>query len=194
MPDGSAPVTSDALLMARVAAGEVDAFEVIYDRYYVPAYSLARRITGRVDVAEEATQDAFVTIWRSASVYDRHRGSLRSWLLTLVRHRSIDLVRQSSTRAARWEGEEALERLPAPVRTEEQVLADLEARDARGLVCALPREQRRVIELAYFGGFTQEEIATGTGIPLGTVKSRARTGLTRMRKAAAARSLVATAP
>jgi RNA polymerase sigma-70 factor (ECF subfamily) len=172
--------------MARVASGDVEAFEVVYDRYYVPAYSLARRITGRADVAEEATQDAFVTVWRSATVYDRHRGSLRSWLLTLVRHRSIDLVRQSRTRTARWEGEDALERLPAPGRTEDQVLADEDARHARGLLRALPSEQRRVIELAYFGGFTQEEIASGTGVPLGTVKSRVRTGLTRLRDAAEA--------
>jgi RNA polymerase sigma-70 factor (ECF subfamily) len=177
--------------MAQVATGDARAFEVIYDRYKHQAYSLARTIAGRRGVAEEATQDAFLSLWRNAGRYDAGRGSLRGWLLTLVRNRSIDLLRREGARIAAGDWTDAaLERLAAPGTTDEQVLAEEDGRCTRRLVEALPDEQRRVIALAYFGGYTQQEIARGTGLPLGTVKSRARLGLTKLREASAANAAV----
>jgi RNA polymerase sigma-70 factor (ECF subfamily) len=178
----TAEAATDAQLMARVAAGDAAAFEVIYDRYRVPAYSLARRIAGTA--AEDGMQDAFISLWRTAARFDPERGNLRSWVLTLVRNGCIDALRRHRTRAAgqAWPAE-VLEQLPAPERTEEQVLAREGNREARQLLAGLPAEQRQVIELAYFGGFTQQEIARGMGVPLGTVKSRARIGLQKLRVA-----------
>src|SRR5688572_7480141 len=121
---------SDALLMARVASGDAGAFEVIYDRYQAQVHSLARRIAGRIDAAEEATQDAFISVWHNAARYDAGRGSLGGWILALVRHRSIDLLRRERPRALGEWADGVLERLPAPGNTEQQVFADEDARCA----------------------------------------------------------------
>ena len=135
--------------------------------------------------AEEATQDAFLSLWRGASSFDPERGSLATWLLTLVRYRSIDWLRRGTHRALHQElTQDAVERIEAPERTDEQVLAIQEHDRARRLVAELPPEQREVIDLAYFAGYTQTEIAARVGIPLGTVKSRARLGLLKLRQAA----------
>jgi RNA polymerase sigma-70 factor (ECF subfamily) len=170
--------------MTRVASGDAGAFEVVYDRYRIQAFSLARSIAGHVNAAEEATQDAFLAVWRNAGRYDAARGSLRAWILALVRNRSIDLLRKERPRVVACEGSEVeLGRLPAPGGTVEQVFADEDSRLAQRLVGTLPAEQRRVIQLAYFGGYTQQEIAQGTGIPLGTVKSRVRMALAKLHDA-----------
>jgi RNA polymerase sigma-70 factor, ECF subfamily len=176
---------TDAELMRRVAGGDSRAFEAIYDRHHRQAYALARRITGRAGGAEEATQDAFLSLWRGASGFDPERGSLATWLLALVRYRSIDSLRRSKHRALHdGLAESAAESIEAPERTEEQVLAIHENDRALRLVAALPPEQREVIDLAYFAGFTQAEIAARVGIPLGTVKGRARLGLLKLRRTA----------
>jgi len=177
---------ADAVLMRRVATGDVRAFEAIYDRYHQRAYSLALRITGRSGGAEEATQDAFLSLWRGAADYDPARASLGAWLLTVVRYRSIDSLRRAALRAPQLDlTEGAAGRLEAPERTEEQVLADERTAWAHRLVARLPPDQREVIDLAYFSGLTQQEIAAKVGVPLGTVKGRARLGLDRLRQAAA---------
>jgi len=183
---------SEQVLMERVAGGDSRAFEAIYDRYHRQAYSLARRITGRETGAEEATQEAFLSLWRGASSFDPARASLATWLLALVRYRSIDLLRQSRPRALHQDlSEGAAERIEAPERTEEQVLAIQEYAQARRLVDELPPEQREVIDLTYLAGFTQTEIAARVGVPLGTVKGRARLGLLKLRHAAERESAAA---
>lgn len=175
----------DEELMERVAGGDARAFEAIYDRYSRRAYSLARRITGQVAGAEEATQDAFLALWRGASRFDPERASLATWLLALVRYRSIDLLRRGMPRAQdRVLTEGAAESIEAPERTEDQVIALQEYDQALRLVAELPPEQREVIDLAYFAGYSQTEIAARVGIPLGTVKGRARLGLLKLREAA----------
>jgi len=175
----------DEELMERVAGGDARAFEAIYDRYSRRAYSLARRITGQVAGAEEATQEAFLALWRGASRFDPERASLATWLLALVRYRSIDLLRRGMPRAQdRVLTEGAAESIEAPERTEDQVIALQEYDQALRLVAELPPEQREVIDLAYFAGYSQTEIAARVGIPLGTVKGRVRLGLLKLREAA----------
>ncbi len=172
-------------LMGRVAEGDVRAFEAVYDRYHRRAYSLAWRITGGAGGAEEATQDAFLSLWRGASRFDPERARLSTWLLALVRYRSIDWLRRATPRALPQDlTEGAAERIEAPERTEEQVLASEEYNRALRLVAELPPEQREVIDLAYFEGYSHTEIAARVGIPLGTVKGRARLALLKLRHAA----------
>lgn len=176
---------TDEELMRRVAGGDVRAFEAIYDRHHRRAYSLARSITGQTSGADEATQDAFVSLWRGAAKFDPKRGSLTTWLFALVRYRSIDWLRRGMPRALhQCHAEGAVERIEAPERTEERVLAIQEHDRALRLVAELPAEQREVIDLAYGAGFTQSEIAARVGIPLGTVKGRVRLGLVKLRHAA----------
>jgi RNA polymerase sigma-70 factor (ECF subfamily) len=177
---------TDQQLMTSVAGGDARAFEQIYDRYQRRAYSLALRITGSPGSAEEATQDAFLSVWREASRYDPQRANLATWLLALVRFRSIDLLRRAGTRAALViGGEEAAERIASPERIDELAVARQESERTRHLVGDLPADQREVIELAYFGGYTQQEIAARVGVPLGTVKGRTRLGLMKLRHATA---------
>ena len=176
---------TDEALMGRVAGGDSLAFETIYDRYHQRAYSLALRITGATAGAEEATQDAFLSLWRGARSFDPERASLATWLLALVRYRSIDCVRRSAHRTVHQDVTEgAAESLEAPERTDAEVLAGIENDRALRLVAQLPSEQREVIDLAYFKGYTHAEIAARVGVPLGTVKSRARLGLLKLRPAA----------
>ena len=176
---------TDEALMARIADGDVHAFEAVYDRHKSRAYSLARSITGRAGGAEEATQDAFLALWRGASKFDPARASLATWLLALVRYRSIDAVRRGAARGLTRElPETAAARVEDPERTDELALAADEHERARRLVAELPHEQREVLDLAYFAGYSQTEIAARVGVPLGTVKSRARLGLLRLRSAA----------
>ncbi len=176
---------SDQALMEQVAEGDSRAFEAIYDRYHRQAYSLARRITGGDGGAEEVTQDAFLSLWRGASKFHPERASLSTWLFSLVRHRSIDWLRRGAARPG-LQGlvESAAERIEAPERTEEQVMAIQDYDQARRLVNELPPEQREVIDLVYLAGYTQTEIAARVGVPLGTVKGRARLGLRKLRDSA----------
>ena len=172
----------DAALVARVADGDVRAFEALYDSYRSQAFGLALRLTRRPGTAEEVTQDAFLTLWRKAGQFDAERGSLSTWLMTFVRHRAIDALRSGARRERSVELEAAAERLEAPARTHEEVARREESLAARRLVKELPSDQREVIELAYFGGLSQGEIAAEVGIPLGTVKGRSRLALEKLRR------------
>ena len=193
-PDTPYAAQTDEELMGRVAEGDARAFAAIYDRHHRQAYSLARRITGRTGGAEDATQDAFFSLWRGASRFDAKRGRLTPWLFTLVRHRSIDLLRRGAPQAAEQHlSESAAERIEAPERTEEQVFAIHESERTRRLVAELPPEQREVIDMAYFAGYTQTEIAARVGVPLGTVKGRARLGLEKLRVSAERESVLISA-
>jgi RNA polymerase sigma-70 factor (ECF subfamily) len=173
----------DRDLVALIVDGDVRAFEVLYDRHSAQVFSLAMRVTGRQRAAEEATQDAFLTLWRSAGRYDTSRGTLRTWLLSIARNRSVDWIRRERRNDLNVEIDEALvDRLEASERTDEQAATREEARRARQLILDLPSEQRQVIELAYFHGLSQVEIAATVGIPLGTVKGRQRLALTKMHR------------
>lgn len=172
----------DEDLMRLVARGEARAFEVVYERHSTAAFSLAYRICGIRAAAEEVAQESFLAIWRGAASYDRARGSARSWILGVVHNRAIDAIRRATAHDHRRAGDEqAAELIEAPERTEVEIARREDARSMRALVDALPKDQRRVIELAYFGGFTQEQIAGLLDAPLGTVKSRMRLGLEKMR-------------
>ena len=171
----------DRELVLRLVAGDIRAFEAIYDRHCAQVYGLAMHVTRRQRAAEETTQDTFLTLWRSADRYDPSRGTVKTWLLTLVRNRSIDWLRREAKHARDVEIDDAIVgHLEAAERTEEQATTREESRHARQLLGSIPTEQRQVIELAYFKGLTHAEIAVKIGIPLGTVKGRQRLGLTKM--------------
>jgi len=173
---------ADEDLMARVRDGDTRAFEVIFDRHADVAFSLAYRMCGRRAVAEEIVQDAFLSLWRSGARYDRTRGSVRSWVLGVVHNRAIDLFRRESTRSSRdVSDEQAVARLPSGDSTEREVERRDDAAQVQAALADLPAEQRQVIELAYYGGFSHAEISTMLELPPGTVKGRMRLALSKLR-------------
>ena len=168
---------ADEVLLARVAGGDVDALAALYDRHRSIAYGLALRVTGSVPAAEDVLQDAFLGLWRHAGRFDPARGSGRTWLLAIVHNRAVDAVRHR--RLADPLPDEATDPLPALIAPDvwPEVAGRLDAALVRKALAALPDAQREAIELAYWGGLTQTEIAARTGQPLGTVKGRMRLGL-----------------
>jgi RNA polymerase sigma-70 factor (ECF subfamily) len=170
--------------MERVRTGEVRAFEAIFDRHGGAAFSLAYRMCGRRALAEDVVQEAFLSLWRSSAAYDPSRGSVRSWVLRVVHNRAIDAFRRDASKESRdVRDESAAERLASPERIDVEVERRDDARQVRGALEELPADQRQVIELAYFGGFSHSEIAEMLALPPGTVKGRMRLGLTKMRTA-----------
>jgi RNA polymerase sigma-70 factor (ECF subfamily) len=170
--------------MALVHAGELRAFEAIFDRHAAVAFSLAYRMCGRRAMAEDVVQEAFLSVWRSGTRYDPARGSVRAWVLSAVHNRAIDAFRRESARERLNVADEGLaERLPDVVRTDVEVERRDDARRVREALQTLPGEQRQVIELAYFGGFSHTQIADMLGLPAGTVKGRMRLGLGKLRSA-----------
>ena len=173
---------ADEDLMQLVRRGDARAFEVVYDRHATAAFSLAYRVTGTRVAAEEVTQDAFLALWRSGARYDRTRGSVRTWILAIVHNRAIDSLRRATTHSRRRADLEGVEeRLEARERTPVEAARHEEGRVVRAAIGRLPGDQSRVIELAYFGGFTHVEIAEMLDAPLGTVKGRMRLGLEKLR-------------
>ncbi len=174
---------ADEELMPLVGRKDPEAFEVLYDRHGGAAYSLAYRIVGDRAAAEDVTQEAFISVWRSGARFDAARGSVRSWLLSVVRNRAIDFLRSRAAKAPKldFDDESALEQRPAEERTEEEALRRETAAELRGALGKLPDPQAKVIELAYFGGFSHSEIARILGLPMGTVKGRMRLGLEKIR-------------
>jgi RNA polymerase sigma factor (sigma-70 family) len=169
---------SDEALLDAVARSDESALAELYDRFGGAAYGLALRVLRDSALAEDAVQDAFLQVWRSAKRFERDRAQASTWVLTFVHRRAVDLVRREQRR--RTEPEEA-----APVPAGPGADEDAERRSRREIVQealrTLPSEQREAIELAYFGGYTQSELAERLGEPLGTIKSRMFTGLQRLR-------------
>jgi RNA polymerase sigma-70 factor (ECF subfamily) len=173
---------ADEDLMQMVRRGDADAFAVVYGRHAAPAFSLAYRMMGSRAAAEDVTQEAFLSAWRSGARYDRGRGSVRTWLLGIVHNRAIDAMRRGKVRDfPRVDDEAAAEKVEADERTDAEVARRQEAEAIRAAIGTLPSEQSRVIELAYFGGFTHTEIADMIKAPVGTVKGRMRLGLKKLR-------------
>src|SRR5918997_1063978 len=178
---------ADEEVMQLVKRGDPRAFEVLYDRHAGAAYSLAYRIVGKPAAAEDVVQEALLSIWRSRLRYDHTRGSVRTWVLGIVHNRAIDAIRRSAVHDRRRETLDGVEeRYEARERTDVEVARREEARHVRGALDALPDEQRQALELAYFGGFSQSQIAELLGQPVGTVKGRMRLGLEKMRTQMAA--------
>jgi RNA polymerase sigma-70 factor, ECF subfamily len=174
---------ADEDLMTLVDAKDSDAFAVIYDRHGGAAYSLAHRIAGDAEMAEDVTQEAFLSIWRSSARFDAARGSVRAWVLGIVRNRAIDALRRSARPAPKLDLDDdaVLESQASTQRTEAEAIRRETAGRLRQALGLLPREQSQVIELAYFGGFSHSEIANMLGAPVGTVKGRMRLGLEKIR-------------
>ena len=170
---------SDEEVLAAIAGGDDQGLAELYDRYGRLAYGLAYRVLHDQALAEDAVQDAFLAIWRSADGYRRERAKPSTWILTLVHRRAVDLVRREDLRRA-----EQLDETPEAAATSVPEEADL--REKRTAVQAalreLPQDQRQALELAYYGGFTQSELAEQLGVPLGTIKSRMFAGLSRLRE------------
>jgi RNA polymerase sigma-70 factor (ECF subfamily) len=173
----------DEELMPLIGAKDPEAFAVFYDRHGGVAYSLAYRIVGEPGAAEDVTQEAFISLWRSGARYDRARGSVRSWMLSIVRNRAIDSLRAGAGKAPKltFDDDAVLEQRPADELTEEEAMRHETASEVRGALGQLPGDQSKVIELAYYGGFSQSEIAAMLGVPLGTVKGRMRLGMEKIR-------------
>jgi RNA polymerase sigma-70 factor, ECF subfamily len=174
---------ADEDLMPLVERKDPAAFEIVYDRHGGPAYSLAYRIVGDRQVAEEVTQEAFLSVWRSGARFDRARGSVRTWLLGVVRNRAIDVLRREAGRAPTVSLE--LETVPEQESrfepTDSEALRRAAGREVRGALARLPDDQVKVVQLAYFGGLSHSEIAEVLGMPLGTVKGRMRLAMEKMR-------------
>jgi RNA polymerase sigma factor (sigma-70 family) len=170
---------SDEQVLEAVGKGDDDALGILYDRYGRVAYALAFRVLRDQALAEDAVQEAFLAVWRSADAYKRERAKPSTWILTVVHRRAVDLVRREQRRRG-----EPLEAAPEPVSA--PVDEDVALRDRRVAVQAaldrLPGEQRQALELAYYAGLTQSELAARLGVPLGTVKSRMFAGLGRLRE------------
>ena len=169
--------------MPLVERKDPDAFEIVYDRHGGAAYSLAYRIVGDRGVAEDVAQEAFLSVWRSGARFDRTRGSVRTWLLGVVRNRAIDVLRRDAGRAPAisLELDSVPEQESRAEQTDAEALRRDEAREVRGVLSELPEDQVKVVQLAYFGGLTHSEIAEVLGMPLGTVKGRMRLAMDKMR-------------
>jgi RNA polymerase sigma-70 factor (ECF subfamily) len=179
---GAMRTLADEELMQLVHGGDARAFEVVFDRHASAAFSLAYRMCGRRATAEDIVQESFLSLWRSGSGYDPRRGSVRSWVLSVVHNRAVDALRRLGAKAGLDVPDDGMaERLPAAETTDAEVERRDEAHQVRTALDELPPDQRQVIELAYFGGFTHTQIAEMLNLPPGTVKGRMRLGLTKMR-------------
>ena len=174
----------DITLVALVARRDERALGALYDRYSRLAFSLAVRIVGDRALAEEITADSFISVWRASSSYSSERGRFVSWLMSVVRHRAIDELRRLNVRPEGYAVElnEALQTTANPDGLDDMLDVRRRQEVVRLVLANLPAAQREALELAYFGGFTQQEIAEKTGTPLGTVKTRMRLGLLKLRE------------
>ena len=173
----------DRALVARVLDGDAVALEELYGRYGRPCYALARRILTDSSFAEDVVQEVFLALWRDASKFDAARGGFSSWLLSMTHHKAVDRVRREETLRKRRTTVDELDATPSDLPgVDEQVWSGVKGARVRQALTTLPPAQRHALELAYFGGHTQREIAGLTDTPLGTVKTRMLSGMRKMRE------------
>ncbi|TFV90270.1 sigma-70 family RNA polymerase sigma factor [Blastococcus sp. CT_GayMR20] len=184
-PRRTEDAAGDADIMRRIRAGDRSAVDDLYDRFRRPAFALARRILADDTMAEDVLQEVFLSVWRDPGAFDRGRGSVASWLLAVVHHKAVDAVRREESqrrRQARAEDEMALDAPTATRNVEDEAWARVVAERVRTALGALSAPQREALTLAYYGGYTQREVAALTGAPLGTVKTRMLAGMRRLRE------------
>ncbi|MGH3745426.1 MAG: sigma-70 family RNA polymerase sigma factor [Mycobacteriales bacterium] len=176
-----APV-EDATLVGRIRSGDGEALAALYERYGAPCYSLARRILGDEQLAQDVVQEVFLALWKDAQRYDANRGGFATWLLSMTHHKAVDVVRREENLRKRRSAAEAQENFAPPVpQPDDQAWASLRRDRVRAALSRLPDRQREALGLAYYGGYTQREIAGLTASPLGTVKTRMFAGMKTLR-------------
>lgn len=174
-------ILADEDLISLVEAGDADAFATLYDRHSRSAFSLAYRMMGERQAAEDLAQDAFIKVWRNAGSYRAERGSVRTWLLSIVHNRGIDQLRSTASRRRTQEKIEASAPRSQPSEAFTETWRNSQRDQVREALRSLPPEQLKILELAYFSGYTHVEIAELLSLPLGTVKGRMRLGLKKIR-------------
>jgi RNA polymerase sigma-70 factor, ECF subfamily len=178
MADDLPRMDEEERLLARVASGDMDSFAAVYDRYGGSVYSLAWKMLGDSQAAQEVAQEVFEAIWRGAKAFSPGRGNARTWILAMAHHKSVDAMRRQRVRATEPLSESHIDDADVTA----QALRSVEGAAVRAALARLTEAQRVVVVLAYYGGYTQQEIAARLGIPLGTVKTRIRDGLLRLRE------------
>ena len=176
--------SGDADLLRRLRAGDRGAIDDLYERFRRPAFALARRILADDTLAEDVLQDVFLSVWRDPGAFDGARGSFSSWLLAMVHHKAVDAVRREEShrrRQTRAEEDLALSAPTAARDVEDEAWSRVVADRVRVALAVLPSAQREALTLAYYGGYTQREVAALTGAPLGTVKTRMLAGMRRLK-------------
>jgi len=178
---GAVGEQDDATLLARMARRDPDGLATLYDRYGGVAFALAYRILNDRQAAEDAVQESFLNAWRRATTYDSSRGSVRAWLLTIVHHQTISLLRATRSRGGTMIDIDSILSLTSDHDTAATVVRGMHMEQVQEALGALSTEQRQVVELAYFGGLSHSEIARLSALPIGTVKGRMRLGLAKLR-------------
>jgi RNA polymerase sigma-70 factor (ECF subfamily) len=189
---GRYPLLADEDLISLVGDGDAQAFALLYDRHSRIAFSLAHRMLGERQAAEDLAQEAFIKIWRGAPSYRAGRGGVRTWILSVVRNQGIDQLRANATRRRTLEKVEASTPRSQPSEAFAECWRNSQRDQVREALNTLSAEQWKILELAYFSGYTHVEIADLLGLPLGTVKGRMRRGLKRLRDHCEARGMAAT--
>jgi RNA polymerase sigma-70 factor (ECF subfamily) len=172
---------ADENLISCVGQGDGEAFATLYDRHSRAAFSLAYRMMGERQAAEDLAQDAFLKVWRGASSYRAERGSVRTWILSIVHNRAIDQLRSQASRRRTQERIEASAPRSQPSEAFDETWRNSQREQVRAALNTLPSEQLKILELAYFSGYTHKEISELLSLPLGTVKGRMRLGLKKIR-------------
>jgi RNA polymerase sigma-70 factor, ECF subfamily len=167
--------------MPLVEVGDAEAFAVLYDRHARMAYSLAYKMMGEKQEAEDVVQEAFIKVWRSAGGYRVGRGSVRTWILSIVHNRGIDQIRSHASRGSMQDKVEASAPKSEPSEAFAETWENAQQEQVREALNTIPHEQLKILELAYFSGYTHIEIAESLELPLGTVKGRMRLGLQKLR-------------
>jgi RNA polymerase sigma-70 factor (ECF subfamily) len=186
---GCYPPLADEELISLMGAGDAGAFAALYDRHGRAAYTLSYRMTGERQAAEDLVQDAFLKVWRSAGTYRSQRGSVKTWLLSIVHNRGIDLLRSYACRRRTREKAEAEAPRSHPGEAFSEAWSNHRRDRLREALRDIPRDQREVLALVHFSGLTQTEVSERLGLPLGTVKGRVRLGLRKLRAHPALREM-----
>lgn len=172
---------ADEDLISLVEAGDTEAFAGLYDRHGRSAYSLAYRMMGERQAAEDLVQDSFIKVWRSARSYRAERGSVRTWILSITHNRGIDHLRSTASRRRTQDRVEMSAQTTQPSEDFAETWRNSQRGQVQEALKTLPEEQLKILELAYYSGYTQAEIARMLGIPLGTVKGRMRLGMKKLK-------------